>query len=176
METVWPIGSVEVNEVVEVTIDSGAAKSVWPISKDGVTRQKAKENVKLMAANGSPIKVEGEAILNFTRGKKRCEMKFLDADVRKPLGAVSAIVDQGNTVVFSKGRSYIKNDTTGETIPVVRSGGTYVIQVEVETEKVEKGTKYLEVNAEEEVEEEVQKEGGGSSSTEWRTVFRRRVI
>ena len=28
VETVWPIGSVEVNEVVEVTIDSGAAKSV----------------------------------------------------------------------------------------------------------------------------------------------------
>ena len=50
-------------------------------------------------------------------------MKFLDADVRKPLGAVSAIVDQGNTVVFSKGRSYIKSDTTGETIPVVRNGG-----------------------------------------------------
>ena len=103
-------------------------------------------------------------------------MKFLDADVRKPLGAVSAIVDQGNTVVFSKGRSYIKSDTTGETIPVVRSGGRYVIQVEVETEKVEKGTKYLEVNAEEEVEEEAREEGGGSSSTEWRTVFRRRVI
>ena len=102
-------------------------------------------------------------------------MKFLDADVRKPLGAVSAIVDQGNTVVFSKGRSYIKSDTTGETIPVVRNGWTYVIQVEVETEKVEKGTKYLEVNAEEEVEGEAQ-EGSGSSSTEWRTVFRRRVI
>ena len=84
-------------------------------------------------------------------------MKFLDAEVRKPLGAVSAIVDQGNTVVFSKGRSYIKSDTTGEMIPVVRTGGTYVIQVEVETEKVEKGTKYLEVNAEEEIEEEAQK-------------------
>ena len=70
METVWPIGSVEVNEVVEVTIDSGAAKSVWPISKNGVTRRKAKENIKLMAANGSPIKVEGEAILNFTRGRR----------------------------------------------------------------------------------------------------------
>ena len=104
-------------------------------------------------------------------------MKFLDADVRKPLGAVSAIVDQGNTVVFSKGRSYIKSDTTGEMIPVVRSGGTYVIQVEVETEKVEKGTKYLDVNVEEEIEEEeAQKEGGGSGSTEWRAVFRRRVI
>ena len=176
VETVWPIGSVEVNEVVEVTIDSGAAKSVWPISKNGVTRRKARENIKLMAANGSPIKVEGEAILNFTRGETRCEMKFLDADVRKPLGAVSAIVDQGNTVVFSKGRSYIKSDTTGERIPVVRSGGTYVIQVEGETEKAEKGTKYLEVNAEEEIEEEAQKEGGGSSSTEWRTVFRRRGI
>ena len=48
--------------------------------------------------------------------------------------------------------------------------------MQMETEKVEKGTKYLEVNAEEEVEEEAREEGGGSSSTEWRTVFRRRVI
>ena len=160
VETVWPIGSVEVNEVVEVTIDSGAAKSVWQINKNGVTRQKAIENVRLMAANGSPIKVEGEAILNFTRGDTRCEMKFLDAEVRKPLGAVSAIVDQGSIVVFSRVGSYIRSDATGEVIPVVRSGGTYVIQVEAATKET---TKCLEVNGEEEFEEGHR----GSSSSSW---------
>ena len=30
---VWPMGDMRVNEVVEVTIDSGAAKSVWPIKR-----------------------------------------------------------------------------------------------------------------------------------------------
>ena len=161
-----------------MTIDSGAAKSVWPLKKKGVTRRKTTESVKLMAANGSPIRVEGEAILNFIRGDKRCEMKFLDVDVRKPLGAVSAIVDQGNTVVFSKGRSYIQSDATGEVIPVVRSGGTYVIQVVVALEKDEEAAKYVEVNGEEEVGGEAQHAGGGSSSSskEWRPVFLGRKI
>ena len=41
-------------------------------------------------------------------------MRFLDADMRRPLGAVSAIVDEGNIVVFSKSGSFIQNDATGE--------------------------------------------------------------
>ena len=42
-------------ENVEITIDSGAAKSVWPIRKKGVTRTNSKKSVKLAAANGSLI-------------------------------------------------------------------------------------------------------------------------
>ena len=42
-------------------------------------------------------------------------MRFLDRDVGKPLAAVSAMNDEGNTVVFSrKWGSYIENDCTGE--------------------------------------------------------------
>ena len=108
-------------------------------------------------------------------------MKFLDADVKKPLGAVSAIVDQGNTVVFSRRHSYIQNDTTGETIPVVRSGGTYVIEVEVPdagaaTRKKDRKVRFMEVNGEEEVESEADDEGGSnssSSSAERTSVFHR---
>ena len=59
-------------------------------------------------------------------------MNFLDADVRRPLGAVSAIVDGGNTVVFSGRGSAIVNDATGEKIPLVRKGGVYVMAAEVE--------------------------------------------
>ena len=53
-----------VQEVVEVTVDSGAAKSVWPSRKKGVERTKSKKAVKLAAANGSPIRVEGDARLD----------------------------------------------------------------------------------------------------------------
>ena len=59
-------------------------------------------------------------------------MKFWNADVKKPLGAVSAIVDEGNTVMFSKRRSVIRNDATGEEIEMKRRGGTYVIELSSE--------------------------------------------
>ena len=57
-------------------------------------------------------------------------MKFLDADVKRPLGSVSAIVDGGNRVVFAKGGSYVENEETKERIPMVRKGGVYVMELE----------------------------------------------
>ena len=54
------------------------------------------------------------------------EMKFWDADVKKPLGAVSAMIDEGNTVVFNKKRSYIRNDPSGEEIEIKIKVGTFV--------------------------------------------------
>ena len=71
-------------------------------------------------------------------------MKFLDADVKKPLGSVSAMEDEGNTVVFSrKWGSYVENDETGERIPMVRKAGTYVMvldAVDEDQNKVKKST------------------------------------
>ena len=90
-------------EVVEVTVDSGASRSVWPRKMKGVVRTKGTTKVKLAAANGTPIQVDGEAALHFKQGKRQCAMRFLDADVRRPLGSVSAMVDGGNKVVFAKG-------------------------------------------------------------------------
>ena len=59
----------EVNEVVEVTVDSGAGRSVWPRKKKGVTRRKCKgATPKLVAANATEIKVHGEATLEFEMG------------------------------------------------------------------------------------------------------------
>jgi ribosomal protein L14 len=93
----------EVNEVVEITVDSGASRSVWPRRKKGVTRTKlVGKKPRLQAANGTNIEVDGEAMLEFQMGGKKRGMKFLDADVKKPLGAVSAMEDEGNTVVFSR--------------------------------------------------------------------------
>ena len=45
-------------EIVEITVDSGAAKSVWPSRKKGVERTMSTRTVKLAAANGSPVRVE----------------------------------------------------------------------------------------------------------------------
>ena len=122
----------QVDEVVEVTIDSGASRSVWPKNRKGVVRSKGGEGVKLAAANGSPIEVCGEATLHFQRGRRKCAMRFLDADVRRPLGSVSAIVDEGNTVVFSRSGSYISNDASGEKIRMARKGGVFVVELEAD--------------------------------------------
>ena len=59
-------------------------------------------------------------------------MRFLDADVRRPLRAVCAIVDGGNTVVFSAAGSKIVNDSTGDEIHLARKGGVYVMTLEVD--------------------------------------------
>ena len=69
-------------------------------------------------------------------------MKFLDADVRKPLAAVSEMVDEGSTVVFSrKWGSFVENDTTGERIPLTRKNGVFVMRLEAAGDggKVKKG-------------------------------------
>ena len=82
-----------VEEVVEVTVDSGASRSVWPMHKKGVRRSPLRKQVKLAAANGTEIAVRGEAELIFEQSGRKCAMGFLDADVKRPLASVSAIVD-----------------------------------------------------------------------------------
>ena len=57
-------------------------------------------------------------------------MRFLDADVKRPLGSVSAMVDGGNRVVFAKGGSFVENEATKEKIPMRRKGGIYVMELE----------------------------------------------
>ena len=129
-----------VQEVVEITVDSGAAKSVWPSRKKGVERTKSKKAVKLAAANGSPIRVEGDARLEFIRDGMKCSVKFLDADVKRPLASVSAIVDEGNVVVFGQHESFIENVSTGQRIPM------FVMQLD--TQPCQKTTKSVRFNEE----------------------------
>ena len=45
-----------VQEAVEIPVDSGAAKSIWPNRKKGVERTKSKKALKLAAANGKFIR------------------------------------------------------------------------------------------------------------------------
>ena len=62
--------------VVEVMVDSGASKSVWPMTLGGVARRKRNVGVRLAAANGSPIKVRGEAALHFRKGREGVQCGF----------------------------------------------------------------------------------------------------
>ena len=120
---------------VKITIDSGAGLSVWPASwvSPGEVRPSTKR-VRLEAANGTPIKVHGEKVVNFVTEKRDvCEMSFVVTDVTKPLAAVSAIVAAGNDVVFKPGEmgSYIQNKATGEKIDLTCESGTYTMEVEI---------------------------------------------
>ena len=86
-----------VQEIVVSTVDSGAVKSVW---SKGVAKTQVTKTVRLPAASDSPTRVKGDARLDFIRDGKKCNTNFLDADVKRPLASVSAIVNEGNIVVF----------------------------------------------------------------------------
>ena len=87
------------NEVVEITVDSGAARSVWPRRKKGVKRRMITGRMpKLQSANKTEITVHGDAWLEF---EMATGVKFLDTDVKNPSGAVSPMEDEGNSVCFS---------------------------------------------------------------------------
>ena len=122
-----------VEETVEVTVDSGASRSVWPMAKKGARRSPLKKQVKLAAANGTEIAVRGEAELVFDQLGKRCSMGFLDADVKRPLASVSAIVDQGNRVVFGPDACYVEHVATGQRMPMARKKGVFVLELKAIT-------------------------------------------
>ena len=60
---------------------------------------------------------DGGVRLEFVRDVKKCNKKFLDAGVIGQLASVSAIVDEGNVVVFGAEESYIEHTSTGQRIP-----------------------------------------------------------
>ena len=112
----------EVQEIVEITAASGAAKSVWPIQKHVVVRSKSKKEVKLAAASGSANRVEGGAKLEFILEGKKCYVK-------RPLASVSAIVEGGSKVAFGQHESYIENEGTGQRILMSRKKGVFSVQL-----------------------------------------------
>ena len=188
-EAIGAIKKEEEGGVVRVTVDSGAAKNVWLRSKKGVLRRKMEIKPKLAAANGTKIEVYGEAVLEFEEGGRHCGMRFLDSDVRKPLAAVSAMNDEGNTVVFSrKWGNYIENDGTGKRIPLERVGETF--EMVLKTKKLEEGTRKdvrwaedggekfagMEVDANDEEREEEELARRVDEEKEGTVVFRRRML
>ena len=54
-------------EIVVITVESGAARSAWPIRQKGVGRTKVTKAVRLAAASASRIHAEGDTRLEFVR-------------------------------------------------------------------------------------------------------------
>ena len=148
---------------------------------------------KLQAANGTEIAVDGEAVLDFVVGGRQGSMKFLDSDVKKPLGAVSAMEDEGNTVCFNqKWGRFIENDETGERIYFERKNNTYVMKLKVKTEANKGGQKKvrrekksegmyekpeeMEVHANDAVEDDEEVARRIENGVEEKVVFRRRML
>ena len=68
----------EVQQIVEITVGWRVAKSVWPIQQKCVARTETTKMLSLAAAKGSPIRLEGDARLQFVREGKKCNLKFFD--------------------------------------------------------------------------------------------------
>ena len=88
--------------IVSVTVDSGAARSVWPRLDLAALRRNLAKKAKLAAASETKIEVHAEAVLEFEENRNQCGMRSRDSDVKKLVAAVSAMSDDGNNVVFSK--------------------------------------------------------------------------
>ena len=121
--------------IVEVTMDSGAAATVVPrgtsIAKLGpVTRENCKN---FRVANGSRIPNLGEQFITGKTSNGR-DIKFRAqvADVTKPLAAVHEMVESDCTVVFAKGRSYIRSDASGKEIDMRAKNGQFVLDVHMD--------------------------------------------
>ena len=81
----------------------------------------------LAAARCGPMRVEADAALEFVRDAQKCDVKFLDADVKRPLSSVSADI-----VVCGPQESYIENTFVGQRIPLSRRTGMFVLQLDAQ--------------------------------------------
>ena len=100
-------------EKIEVTVDSGAARSVadgdaWP-STPRVESLGSRAGSVYLGPGKEKIPNRGQKSLHVrTEGNPAVRnMTFQDAAVRKPLAAVSGIRDKGNVVLFDKKGSFI---------------------------------------------------------------------
>jgi hypothetical protein len=121
-------------EKVTVTVDSGAVDSVGPptMAKDIRTRETpaSRAGMKYRAANGTSIVNQGEkAIQGMTRQGQKIGMAFQIANVTKPLGAVRAMLDAGNKVIFDRPNSYIVNKATKSIVPIDERNGAFVFDI-----------------------------------------------
>ena len=123
----------------KITVDSGAAESVMPADFMADLPMQAsppdKQGARYIAANGSVMTNVGQKKLLFqTKDGTINAITFQATGVRKPLAAVSRIVENGNRVVFSPEGSFIEHIGTGQRIDLEREAGTYVMNVKFLTQ------------------------------------------
>ena len=121
----------------EITVDSAAEESCWPVEEtgNGLFEVKAsRRNLKLITASGNEMKHSGEMDATFkdieTEGIMG--MKFQVTEVKKALAAVWRLTEKGNIVQFGPldHQNYVLNLATQKKIRMHRRGGSYVLKVE----------------------------------------------
>ena len=130
-------GSVLNLGVGDIVIDSAADESCWPVGQGDAypTKQSAKQ-LKLRTANGGEMVHYGEKeiLIKYKGGEAKdpIGLKFQVTDVKKPLLAARRLVERGNVVVLSNvdGESYIMNKEAKVRIPVVKKGGSFVVEAQ----------------------------------------------
>ena len=115
-------------------MDSGAIDSVIPKGVASGVKVKetraSRQGLKYRAANGTPIKNEGERELQgYTGEGNKASMTMQVAAVTKPLGSVRAMLKAGNRVVFDEGDSFIVNKTTGVKTVIEDRNGAFVFDI-----------------------------------------------
>ena len=135
-----PIDAVqEKNDSDFITVDSGAAESVWPENyKQDIPLLPAdavKARSKYVAANGEIMTNKGKKLVHFRTGdaKDVKAMEFQVTQVKKPLASVKKIVEKGNVVVFARDGSYIQGPD-GRKTPLVEHNGTYALDIKYAVE------------------------------------------
>ena len=120
-------GAWEIVGTGEITIDSAADESCWPVEDDGLFEiRPSKRNIVLKAANGQTMQHLGEKEVIFTSDGTQdvLGMRFQVTEVRKPLAAVWRLAERGNLIQFgpSDKECFIHNVESGQRIPLARKG------------------------------------------------------
>jgi hypothetical protein len=128
------VASSDAYELIEITVDSGAEESVLPSASltqfPAVQTQQSIGGEQFVAANGGILSNEGERTVSiYTHDMVKRDMTFQVTGVNKALASVSRICDRGHRVVFDQGGSFIQNKKTGDTIPLQRKHGVWVLEV-----------------------------------------------
>jgi hypothetical protein len=119
----------------DIIVDSAADESCWPAGQgDAFPTRPARKELKLRTANGGEMKHYGEKQVTFkyAGAKVPVGLKFQVTDVKRPLLAVRRLVEKGNVVMLSgvSGESYVYNKEAKMRIPIVKKGGSFVIEAE----------------------------------------------
>jgi hypothetical protein len=119
----------------DIVVDSAADESCWPVGQgDAYPTTTSGRKLRLRTANGGEMEHYGqkEVLINYKGGKDPIGLRFQVTDVRKPLLAVRRLVEKGNVVVLSnvEGESHIYNKESKLRIPIVKKGGSFVVEAQ----------------------------------------------
>ena len=99
-----------------------------------------KNGKKYRAAGGQELENVGEKRPRFKINGVPTMMRFqATTHVKKPLAAASRITQKGNRIILddADSLSYIENKATGTRIPLQIENGIYVMEVAIDSTKVE---------------------------------------